>query len=70
MEEGCEQERLRVFRGSEMDLRITQRPVVTLTEDDAEDLPAAEAKMPEGEKPQDMAFVRDGIRFSSLFKNA
>jgi hypothetical protein len=70
LEDGCEQDRLRVFGGSEMDMRIAQRPVVALSADDVEELDAATAETVDGEATPDAAFVRDGVRFSSLFKTA
>ena len=83
LEAGFEQERVRVFTGSELDMRVTHRPVVALEqqgdsasadsssadpEAEREDAPG-EADTEEEQAPA-TAFVRDGVRFSSLFRNA
>ncbi len=74
LEEGFEQERLRVFGGAEMGMRVTQKPVVALGGDDEPDIESedATAETEDGaeEESPDPAFVRDGVRFSSLFKSA
>ena len=74
LEEGLEQERLRVFGGSEMGMRVTQKPVVALGGDDEPDLESEDATAETVEEseaePADAPFVRDGVRFSSLFKSA
>lgn len=55
LEEGCDKERIRVFSAEEMDMRVTQRPVVALTvaEDEQpleEDQRDAEEEREEAEK--------------------
>ncbi len=79
LESGFEQERVRVFGGAEMDLRITQRPVVALVggeeaRPESEDAAAETEDAPveattEADEAPDPAFVKDGVRFSSLFKS-
>ncbi len=95
LEAGFEQERIRIFDGTEMTMHVTHRPVVALTGPglDEEDRPARRTERaqmedttteargePEGVAPEAKAelreeaaaipFVRDGVRFSSLFRPA
>lgn len=98
LESGFEQERIRVFTGSEMEMHVTHRPVVALVGGDASSghVPAeSEAEEEEEEAPEDPVeerepvaaraqstraeikeevsatpFVKDGVRFSSLFRPA
>lgn len=95
LEAGFEQERIRIFDGTEMEMHVTHRPVVALMgvdldDDDGpsrreqrqekEDAPAEETGEPEevaskvkAELVEEVAavpFVKDGVRFSSLFRPA
>ena len=85
LEAGFEQERIRIFTGAEMDLQVTHRPVVALVPEDLRDSAAGDdssadeaAETEDGpveadaeeEKTPATAFVKDGVRFSSLFRSA
>lgn len=99
LESGFEQERIRVFTGSEMEMHVTHRPVVALVggdassghvpaereaeeEDEEEALEepveerepvAARAQSTRAEIKEEVSatpFVKDGVRFSSLFRPA
>jgi len=73
LEAGYEQDRIRIFGSDEMEIYVTQKPVVSFAGPDnstndlagaptnAEDNGASEAK-------GDVAGVKDGVRLSSLFK--
>ncbi len=76
---GLEQDRIRVFTASEVQVSVTHRPVVTLVAPGEEGPPAgaqkaaeeptaegAEAKTEKAEEPT--PFVQNGVRFSSLFR--
>jgi len=83
LEAGFEQERIRVFVGTALDMQIAHRPVVTLVGEDLRDPDAGDDSTPqqveaadvsgeagaEEEKAPETAFVRDGVRFSSLFRS-
>lgn len=85
LEAGFEQDRIRIFNGSELDMQITHRPVVSLLGepgDEPEESPSQEPAEPEeaaleieaaveqeAEAPAE-AFVQNGVRFSSLFRGA
>jgi len=82
LEAGFEQERIRVFAGTALDMQIAHRPMVTLVgkdlgDPDTDDAPqyteAADASAEAGaeeEKAPETAYVRDGVRFSSLFRSS
>lgn len=97
LESGFEQERIRVFTGSEMEMHVTHRPVVALVggdvssghvsaeseaeeEEEAPEEPveerepvAARAQSTRAEIQEEVSatpFVKDGVRFSSLFRPA
>ena len=70
LEAGVEQERVTVFYAAPLEMEVRQRPVVSLSADAAQ-ASAAEAEgtpEPEGEGAEDGPFVRNGVRFSSLFR--
>ena len=75
LEAGCSQSRIRIFSSREMDVRVTQRPVVSFTSD--ADNNASQASEASESAPVDddgaegeVAGVKDGVRFSSLFKKS
>ncbi len=84
LEAGFEQERIRIFTGAEMDMRVRQRPVVALVtgdeateaaphaEDDDGKHPAAPATKAESRKEEVEAapYERNGVRFSTTFRPA
>lgn len=95
LEAGFEQERIRIFDGTEMSMHVTHRPVVALMgagldEDDrhsrraeraqteealaeAEGEPEEAAPKAKAELVEEVAavpFVKDGVRFSTLFRPA
>ncbi len=77
LETGFEQGRIRVFTGDELDIVVTQRPVVTLVGERAE-APIAVAESLAQEPPDEAdssvgaatftPFVQNGVRFSSQFR--
>lgn len=84
LEAGFQRERIRVFTGSEMEVEITHRPVVSLV---AQGLSSGEwNEAPEGEEePEPVeagldqepeksiasgAYTQGGVRFSSMFRSA
>lgn len=85
LEAGFERERIRVFTGAEMDVQISQRPVVALVGEETEaslapeGLPSEEEREPEEapdgtakeeEQAEVTAYVQNGVRFSSLFRSS
>lgn len=85
LEAGFAQERIRVFHGAEMQAQVTYRPVVALSGEVAElaGEPAEDAKgskdggegtegesEAEGESANEEPGVKDGVKFSSLFRSA
>ncbi|MBI2912370.1 MAG: hypothetical protein HYY03_00435 [Chloroflexi bacterium] len=84
LEAGFEQERIRIFSGGEMDVEVTQRPVVSLVKEPLEaqaaDDPLAEEETEPEEEPASReaakekapaaVLVPSGVRFSSLFRSA
>ncbi|HSP55904.1 MAG TPA: hypothetical protein VLS25_09990 [Dehalococcoidia bacterium] len=82
LEGGFSSECIRVFHATEIALEVSYRPVVSLaaSNDEPHDAPAAQAQ-PEGENPHPSADeqadgefeeeaqgVRNGVRFSELFR--
>lgn len=74
---GLEQDRIRVFAAAEVQVNVTRRPVVTLvapnaspepTPPQAADGDAASDEAVEPETEESTPFVRNGVRFSSLFR--
>jgi hypothetical protein len=78
LEAGFEQGRIRLFSGEATEMRVTSRPVVSLVDEQAE--PAAGPALVEApSRPRETTaeqasaeevtpFVKDGVRFSSLFR--
>lgn len=71
IEAGFELERIRVFSGGEMEVQVTQRPVVTLAKADAfaEEKGAAEAEEPDTDSEEAATSISEGARLSSLFRS-
>ncbi len=78
LEAGFDQKRIQLFNGEQTQMRVTTRPVVALVDEaspstGAEDPPAVEAVASQETAP-DMSgeevtpYVKDGVRFSSLFR--
>ena len=75
LEAGYEQERIRVFDALEVEMQVRHRPVVSLFRPQPEPAFAAgedgvEADGADGEEAEGTPFVRNGVRFSSLFRPA
>lgn len=89
LEAGFEQDRIKLFSGTETEIRVSSRPVVALVDDEPAIAPArsyepaeeasdrsypeAEQLSPPGEgewqEPvSSTPWVKDGVRFSSLFR--
>jgi hypothetical protein len=79
LEGGYAQENIRVFHGNEVELAISYRPVVSLAaseetpaeptpDDSAEGAGASDGDVPEGEESDEAQGVRNGVRFSELFR--
>lgn len=78
LEGGFSQERIRVFRGAEVSLEVSYRPVVSLTPPAEEPAPVARPRDTSEERTEEDAVqedqsaeapgVRNGIRFSELFR--
>ncbi len=78
LEGGYAQENIRVFHGTEIELAVSYRPVVSLSA--AEDEPPdsvpgptpdagwVDGDVPEGDEPDEAQGVRNGVRFSELFR--
>jgi hypothetical protein len=85
LEAGFEQGRIRLYSGDQTDIQVNYRPVVALVNDEgsaptAEEIAplrepmvvgarTAPAPAPEPEE-EAVPFVKDGVRFSSLFQSA
>ena len=66
IEAGFGQERIRVFSGRELDIQVSQHPVVSLIKGEGE----AEDSTEEGQEPEeDAGSAESGVRFSSLFRS-
>lgn len=76
---GLEQDRIRVFTASEVQVSVTHRPVVTLvapgdersateTQGRGQEAPSAEGEGARQEPEEPTPFVQNGVRFSSLFR--
>lgn len=79
LEGGFGRERIRVFQGGEIALKVSYRPVVSLsaakaalTADDGEAGSAGrdgrDEALPGGEEASEAQGIRDGVRFSELFR--
>ena len=74
LEAGFQQEQIKLYSGDEAEMRISSRPVVALVDgsstptsrESREPYEAAERSADEEATP----FVKDGVRFSSLFRPA
>jgi hypothetical protein len=81
LEAGFEQERIRLYNGAAAGIEVQSRPVVALVDGaprptatslrelmpEAADEPAPAAE-PERQPEEAIPFVKDGVRFSSLFR--
>lgn len=76
---GLEQDRIRIFTASEVQVSVTHRPVVTLVAPGGEgpgaepraegqEGPGAEGEAGEEKAEEPTPFVQNGVRFSSLFR--
>lgn len=80
LEAGFDQERIRLFSGNQTEMRVTTRPVVALVDERspsaaAKGTPRVEAAAPretarEPNRVEATPFVKDGVKFSSLFRAA
>ncbi len=78
LEAGFDQARIRMYSGDQTEMRVTTRPVVALVDERspstaAKGTPAVEAVAPRETARKASAakatpFVKDGVRFSSLFR--
>lgn len=87
LEAGFERERIHLFSGEQLNMRVSRRPAVALVEEHLEQAAAARGwatrqetalqealgeAAPPAKEEESVAkpFVRDGVRFSSLFRSA
>jgi hypothetical protein len=80
LEAGFDQERIRLFSGSRAHVQVSTRPQVALMDEGAPSTAAASAPVEEIVAPEPVAwkaageqpapFIKDGVRFSSLFRPA
>ncbi len=78
LEAGFDQERIRLFSGDQTEMRVTTRPVVALVDERspstaAKGTPSVEALAPretarKASAAEATPFVKDGVRFSSVFR--
>ncbi len=79
LEGGYVQENIRVFHGNEIELAVTYRPVVFLAAAEAapaepdpdaspDDTAPRDGDVPEGDESDEAQGVRNGVRFSELFR--
>ncbi len=74
LEAGFQQEQIRLYSGDEAEMRISSRPIVALVDDSS--TPTAREPVEPYETARESAdeeatpFVKDGVRFSSLFRPA
>lgn len=74
LEAGFQQEQIKLYSGDEAEMRISSRPVVALV--DGSSTPTARESVEPNEAAERSAdeeaipFVKDGVRFSSLFRPA
>jgi len=82
LESGVETERIRIFDATELAMKVAHKPVVSLGDDaDEEQRPLAAQSADEadsvpvlvsetqGEPAEEEPLVRNGVRFSSLFRS-
>ena len=80
LEAGLDQERIRLFSGSRAHVQVSTRPEVALMDEGAPSTAAASAPVEEIVAPEPVAwkaaagqpapYIKDGVRFSSLFRPA
>ncbi len=74
LEAGFQQEQIKLYSGEETEMRISSRPMVALV--DSSSRPTAREPVESSETARESAdeeatpFVKDGVRFSSLFRPA
>ena len=78
LEGGYAQENIRVFHGNEIELAVSYRPVVSLAAANDEpsdsvseptpDAGSVDGDVPEGDESDEEQGVRNGVRFSELFR--
>ena len=78
LEGGFAKENIRVFHGNEIELAVSYRPVVSLATadeapaepatDEPDDAGARDGDVPEGDESDEGQGVRNGVRFSELFR--
>lgn len=70
LEAGFEREQIQLFSGEQTEMRVSSRPVVALVRDRSPSLaeePTEEAPWQPSEEKA-VPFMKDGVRFSSLFR--
>ena len=80
LEAGFDQERIRLFSGDRTEMRVTTRPVVALADERSPSTAPTGRPRVEAAAPRETArdtsaaeatpFVKDGVKFSSLFRPA
>ena len=65
IEAGFDRERIRVFSGSELDVQVSNRPVVSLGKGEG----AVEGSAAEDRKAEDAGSAESNVKFSSLFRS-
>ncbi len=74
LEAGFQQEQIKLYSGDETEMRVSSRPIVALV--DGSSTPAARESVEPYEPARESAdekatpFVKNGVRFSSLFRPA
>ena len=74
LEAGFQQEQIKLYSGNETEMRISSRPIVALV--DGSSTPTARESVESYETAEESAdeeatpFVKNGVRFSSLFRPA
>ncbi len=74
LEAGFQQEQIRLYSGDEAEMRISSRPIVALVDDSstatARESVESHETARESSDEEATPFVKDGVRFSSLFRPA
>ncbi len=80
LEAGFDQERIRLFSGSRAHMQVSSRPVVALVDEPSPSTPTVgplveatlkpEKTVRKAREEQPAPFMKDGVRFSSLFRPA
>ncbi len=73
LEAGYQPERIRLFNGDQAAIQVTQRPVVAMVGDESTPIgaasPAAQAQAAaQAVEEEATPFMKNGVRFSSLFR--